>query len=107
MKHINITFLLIVLMGMVSIKASAYVLADDGYYYNNYSDGTAFFQGGRGIAGHFTIPESMTYKGRKYYVIGIYASAFQNSSHLISVTIPSSIISIQKNAFYNCVFRDL
>ena len=52
--------------------------------------------------GDITIPETVTYNNKEYRVVGIYKSAFYNSS-VTSVTLPSSIQYISNYAFNYCV----
>ncbi len=52
--------------------------------------------------GTVVIPESVTYEGEKYDVKTIGYSAFFYCSSLISVTIPSSILTIKQAAFQSC-----
>lgn len=53
-------------------------------------------------ASTITIPETVTYNGNTYNVIGIGKDAFSGCTYLTSVTIPNSIITIGSYAFYNC-----
>lgn len=48
------------------------------------------------------IPETVTYNGAIYEVIGISDQAFQNDTILSSVTIPPSVTKIGKFAFMDC-----
>ena len=53
-------------------------------------------------ASTITIPETVTYNGNTYNVIGIGKDAFSGCTYLTSVTIPNSIITIGNYAFYDC-----
>ena len=48
-----------------------------------------------------TIPETVTYNGITYTVVGIWNSAFANCSSLKSIVIPNSVNMIGEKAFYN------
>ena len=52
--------------------------------------------------GAITIPASVTNNGVTYTVTQIGYSAFKECAKLTSVTIPSSITSIKKDAFFKC-----
>jgi hypothetical protein len=47
------------------------------------------------------IPSSVEYKGRQYPISAIADNAFENSD-IESATIPSTVVSIGKHAFYGC-----
>lgn len=53
-------------------------------------------------ASTITIPETVTYNGNTFNVIGIGKDAFSGCTYLTAVTIPNSIITIGSHAFYNC-----
>lgn len=55
-----------------------------------------------GITGAVTIPATVSNGGNSFSVTSIVANAFQNSTGLTSVTIPSSVTSIGDFAFSNC-----
>lgn len=112
-KQYLITILLTVLMSMAGAKAFAYdieVENADGItiYYNYINDGleleVTFYQNTR-YGTYFentVIPEEVTYMNRTRKVTSIGSKAFMNSP-LTSVTIPNSIISIEDEAFKNCI----
>ena len=50
--------------------------------------------------GHLIIPETVEHEGIVYTVVSIGQSAFYQCSDLTSVDIPSTIVSIQEDAFY-------
>ena len=62
-----------------------------GEYYYSYDE----------YSGSVTIPYFITYKSETYNVTSIGSSAFGNCVDLTLVTIPTSIVSIGSNAFYN------
>ena len=107
MKHLNITFLLAVLMSMVSINVNAYDFEVDGINYNlDKSDKTASVTRGSWFnpySGAVTIPSTITYDGILYDVTSIGQAAFSGCSRLTSVTIPNSVTSIGVSAFYYCI----
>ena len=49
-----------------------------------------------------TIPEVVTYNGNTYPVTGIGYGAFQFDTELTSITIPNTVTSIGRLAFFNC-----
>ena len=57
---------------------------------------------GTNYYGAADIPEEVTYNENTYQVTQIAQSAFQNCVGITSVTIPSSMTSIDYNAFYGC-----
>lgn len=52
--------------------------------------------------GDITIPETVTYDGKTYTVTELAGSMFEDCGDLISVTLPSTITSVDGNAFHNC-----
>lgn len=48
------------------------------------------------------IPEFVTFKGVKYSVTMIGASAFSGCSGIVSVTIPPTVTKIGRSAFFGC-----
>ena len=52
-----------------------------------------------GYSGDITIPTTVTYKGTTYRVNSIGKCAFQNCRELTSVSIPSSVVTINDDAF--------
>lgn len=48
------------------------------------------------------IPEQVTFKGVKYSVTMIGASAFSGCSGIVSVTIPQTVTKIGRSAFFGC-----
>ena len=101
MKRI-LFFTLAVLLSTLS--ASAYDFKVDGiaYDYNTryLSDATYFFVvSGSDKKNAISIPSRVTYSGYSLPVILIGSDAFKNYTNLTSVTIPSTITSIDGDAF--------
>ena len=106
--------LLLTMMAILALTASAYNFMVDGLAYNylngpsgsevqvtytsNY-DNYAHNYSGLTTA---NIPASVTYSGKTYSVTSIGDYAFRDCSGLTSVTIPNSVTSIGSWAFYNC-----
>lgn len=98
--------LLILVMMLMPIAASADAVVIDGIYYN------LITKGGANVAevtkntgdyrGNVVIPSSITYEGSNYLVNAIGKEAFYFCTELNSVSIPESIESIGSGAFYMC-----
>ena len=73
----------------------------DGLNYDIYDDFTAEVAMNTSCSGAVTIPDYVTYNGKKHYVVGIADSAFEGSS-ITSVTFGSYISEINLSAFSNC-----
>lgn len=91
--------------------ASAYYFAVDGIYYDKvYGQGSEYEvevtdnndYGAEKYEGDIVIPESVTYNGETYTVVGIGMSAFDGCTGLKSVAIPNSVTRIESSAFYGC-----
>ncbi len=75
----------------------------NGLCYNVLSDGTAsvtFSDDPSEYAGDITIPSSVVLDGKTYPVSQIGLYAFSDCASLKSVSIPASVTSIERNAFY-------
>ena len=116
MKTTNVKFLVVLLISLFSVKASAHdieVKNSDGVtiYYNYINNNSELAVSYRGnsydsysyeYSGNVVIPESVTYNGKTYSVTSIGGSAFEKCSGLTSITIPNSVTSIGQWAFYGC-----
>ena len=79
-------------------------LKKNGLWYNlNSEDNTAEVIASQDeqYSGDISIPSSI-YNNKSYVVTSIGESAFEGCSGLTSITIPTSIITIEKGAFYGC-----
>ena len=109
--------IIIAILSIICITASAYDCKVDGFYYNlNEADKTAsvttfriqnmiydsndkrFFE----LQGSITIPSTFTYNGTTYNVTSIESESFHNYRGLTSITIPNSVTSIGYSAFSDC-----
>ena len=117
MKHRNMTFLLTMLLSMMSFEAFAHdieVPNSDGVtiYYNYTNNNTELAVSYRGssyeyfsneYSGNVVIPEFVTYNGKTYPVTSIRYYAFYECSKLTSITIPNSVTFIGDDAFAHCI----
>ena len=102
--------LLLLVMMMLPFVASAHdieVQNADGVtiYYNYINDGKELEVTNNGAScynGKVVIPEEVIYMNRTRKVTGIDDRAFHYCSDLTSITIPNTVTSIGKGAFYNC-----
>ena len=56
-------------------------------------------------SGDVVIPETVTYDGQTYSVVGIGKEAFYDCRGLTSITIPNSVTTIGDGAFSGCIQR--
>ena len=72
-------------------------------YYNFFDDGTAeVTYNPDGYTGEIKIPETVNHEGKTYKVKSIGYSAFYGCNKIITITIPSSVTSIEDYAFNHC-----
>jgi len=112
MKQLKLTFVLIMLMSMVGIKANAHDFATGGFYYRYIDNQTAVAVTYRGdgnedyngtvYSGSLTIPKSVKFNGITYPVKSIDGWAFSDCPNLTRITIQNSVTSIGNSAFENC-----
>ena len=100
-------FLSFCLLLATSVSLFAYDARIDGIYYNfNGNDHTATVtyrdQNYNSYTGNVVIPAMVEYDGIKYAVTAIGYNAFNASSSLTAVDIPSGVKSIGSSAFYGC-----
>ena len=111
MKKVNFNLLLIMLMSMVGLSASAHNIAvknADGVtiYYNYINNGTELEvthqkNSSSTYAGDLVIPDEVTYNDKIYKVTRIKAQAFYHCSGINSVTLGNNVNTIQEDAFYS------
>ena len=96
--------LILLVMIMLPLVASADAVEIDGIYYNLIPKGkiAEVTSNPYDYTGNVIIPQTVTYESVNYSVTGIEGSAFYYCSYLTSVTIPNSVTSIGDNAFYFC-----
>ena len=105
MKKLNMTFLLIVLLNVLSVETTAHDIevanSDGATIFYNYIDNRSLevtFRGnnssGDDYAGNIIIPESIIYNGKPYTVVRIGDQAFWHCKSMTSITIPYTVTSI-------------
>ena len=90
------TTILLIMLSMVSLNASAYDLEVNGIYYNITSSvqRTVEVTSGSAYSGSVVIPKNVSYDGVTYSVTSIGAWAFYGSSGLAFVEIPNSVTTL-------------
>ena len=102
----RILFLLSLLQ--ITLLASAYDIKVDGLCYNYTSDSTVavtyinFPNNDEYVEGDLVIPATVIYDGKTYAVTTIGKYAFYFCQFLTSVSLPSSLITIEDGAFTKC-----
>ena len=110
MKRFKLSFLLFVLMSMISNKASAHDAEIDGIYYNfSGNNATVTYKGrysstfSNEYSGSIVIPKTVNYNAHSYTVTSIGEGAFEYCTGLTSIEIPNGVTSIRSNAFSGCI----
>ena len=96
--------LFILCLLLLGINVHAYDFTVDGNSYDivSISDFTCkLAKANTGIA-NFVVPAKVSYNGKEVSVVEIGSSAFLNNRDVVTVEIPSSILSIGYNAFKGC-----
>jgi len=101
--------LLLLLVALLPMIASAYQAKIDGIYYDFSGDNaTVTYQKYQNYtyksdySGEVVIPESVAYNGKIYSVTSIGSYAFRDCTSLTSITIGNSVTSIEDYAFFGC-----
>ena len=96
--------LLLLLMALLTLNVSAITVEIDGVRYELQSDGNVaeLKKVPSDMLGPFVIPEYVEYEGAKYVVTTIGPSALAGCKELVSVTIPNTVKSIEREAFSDC-----
>ena len=110
MKHAIHTFLISATALCASATATAEGTEIGGLNYKlDSATGTAIvtwggkcYCSGEAYKGVINIPESVSYEGKTFAVTGIGDYAFSSSKGLKSVSIPESVVEIDKYAFAGC-----
>ena len=105
MKQTLTTILAIIFISMVNSKTFAYDAQIDNIYYSlSGSEATVTCKktSYKSYSGDIVIPESVTYNSKTYRVTSIGYQAFTYCDGLTSVTIPSSVTTIDSDAFCDC-----
>ena len=97
--------LLISILMLLPVTASAYDFTSDGIYYKiiTWQEGNTVWvdKGDDYYEGEVIIPSSVSYNGIEYKVTGIDSNAFKDNTRLKKVTIPQSIESLS-STFSGC-----
>lgn len=98
--------LLLFVMTLLPMVASADAVEIDGIYYNLLPKGVSNIAevtyNPNGYSGRVEIPETILFGEIEYRVTAIGESAFYDSEELFSITIPNSIEKIGNEAFSGC-----
>ena len=96
--------LILILMTLLPMVASADAVEINGIYYNLVSKikEAEVARNPNNYTGSVVIPEKVTYESVEYSVTSIGQRAFYYCSGLTSVTIPNSVTSIGAEAFEGC-----
>lgn len=110
MKTLFTRLLLLGVILLSTLTASAYKAKIDGIYYNfdtsNKTASVTYYVYGSSNSsvyiGNVVIPSNVIYNEETYSVMSIGDRAFNNCTSLASITIPNSVTSIGDEVFYNC-----
>ena len=96
--------LLLFVMILLPLVASADAVEIDGIYYNliTKAKGAEVTSNPDKYSGDIVIPDKITYEGNEYSVMFIGERAFAECEALTSVSIPNSVVNIGKEAFSGC-----
>ena len=97
--------ILLLLVALLPMVASAYDVESNGIYYDISEDGaivTCRDYNYNSYSGQVIVPPSVNYGGVTYPVTGIGELAFGDCYELTDVSIPEGVTSIGDNAFFNC-----
>lgn len=108
MKSIYYKLLLSTIATIASLQLNAHDFEVEGVYYNVVSleklicEVASPNENEIQYSGIISIPAEVTYRERKFDVVGIGGSAFYDCEDLIEVVLPESVSSIGSNAFKHC-----
>ena len=109
MKHLfKLSLLLLALLLPATALAHDFYINGIYYYIKNANEVSVSFKGdnfdsySNEYSGSLTIPSTVTYNGRTYFVTEIGYAAFYYCTGLTSVTIPNSVTTIGESAFLGC-----
>ena len=74
----------------------------DGLVYVKIGEGELMVKSAIQVSGDFTIPATITDRGKDYTVTSIGMGAFSGCTNLTSITIPETVTSIEDRAFFYC-----
>ena len=94
--------LLLILVALLPVVASAYDAEIDGIYYKFSGNEATVTLGSHEYSGAVVIPHSVTYMGTVYSVTSIGGHAFSYCSELTSVSISNNVTIIGQYAFSGC-----
>ena len=75
-----------------------------GDYTYGISNGTMYLKSYNGTDSVITVPDSVVYDGRTYYITTIGNNCFAGNNSIQEVTLPARITAIGKCAFKNCTY---
>ncbi len=96
------SFLLLVLALLVSNSAMSTLIDSINYYLSADNTAVVIAKSGTGYSGTIVIPSYVIYNEKQFSVTSIGYRAFDSCTGLTSVTIPNSVIDIEKWAFFSC-----